>query len=649
MRKRVVAALCAAMLVLTVVGNVALASSTEHIYSLNDYDNNQVIVYYLDGSWQLESCESRQALSDCLKRLSDDSTVDFYQPNFTYESTGSAIPLNDAYIDNQWALYNDGSFTLNMDAYTAERTSAFYSGYYGDSDYFGNRDPFTGVLAASDTQGNYMVTTTAVEGVDIDAGLAMSSYSPARHVTVAIIDTGVDMGHEDLGDVFWVNEDEKAGNGIDDDLNGYVDDVNGWSFYYASNETYSGAEDSHGTHCAGTVAATAGNGLGIAGLVDDGSVSLMVLKVLGGSNSMGTTSNVIEAIEYAEANGASIVNLSFSTARYDRALYQAIEKSSMLFVVAAGNSGLNIDDGGAYPASFDLDNIISAAAASYDGLLYRNSNFGAAAVDIASPGDHIVGLYAESKYAYMAGTSMAAPMVTAAAAMVYCQHKGLSLDEVRETILSTATYMASLDGAVATAGLLDAGAAVTLDLRDLPSRNVAFADVRGHWAENDIAEAVRQGLFTGTGDGYFSPDTVMTRAMMVTTLYRLAGSPDTGSARVFSDVDPGAYYGPAVSWAYTAKIAGGTGDGKFSPDAPVTREQTATMLLRCAVWSGMDTSVRGNLGVFTDSGSISSYATDALSWANGAGIINGRTQTILDPTGGATRAQMAAMLVRFSA
>jgi subtilisin family serine protease len=178
-----------------------------------------------------------------------------------------------------------------------------------------------------------------------------------------------------MGDVFWINTDETPDNGVDDDLNGYVDDVSGWNFYNNNNVLYNGAEDSHGTHCAGTIAAASDNGLGIAGLVSDGSARLMVLKVLGGENSMGTTSSVIEAIEYAEKNGASIVNLSFATSRYDRALYQSIENSSMLFVVAAGNDGSCIDDGGAYPACYALNNIISVAALSYDGLLYRNSNY----------------------------------------------------------------------------------------------------------------------------------------------------------------------------------------------------------------------------------------------------------------------------------
>jgi hypothetical protein len=193
MKKRAAALLCAVLMAVTLAGECASASSGAVTYSLNDYENNQVIVYYTDGHWTLESCESRQALSALLEALSHDDTVEFYQPNFTYESTGTAISCNDTYIDRQWALYNDGSFTAELDAYTAETASSFYDGYYGNADYFSGRDPFTGVQASADANGGYLVTTHAVAGVDIDAGLAMSRYSPARSVTVAIIDTGVDM------------------------------------------------------------------------------------------------------------------------------------------------------------------------------------------------------------------------------------------------------------------------------------------------------------------------------------------------------------------------------------------------------------------------------------------------------------------------
>jgi subtilisin family serine protease len=137
--------------------------------------------------------------------------------------------------------------------------------------------------------------------VDINVETAWSVYDGgSRDVVVALIDTGVDTSHEDLQNALWVNEGEIAGNGKDDDGNGYIDDVNGWNFYNNSNKLYvSSTDDSHGTHGAGTIAATADNGIGIAGIVQSDHVKLMVLKALGGSDGSGTTESIIQAIQYA--------------------------------------------------------------------------------------------------------------------------------------------------------------------------------------------------------------------------------------------------------------------------------------------------------------------------------------------------------------
>ena len=153
---------------------------------------------------------------------------------------------------------------------------------------------------------------------------------------MALIDTGVDAGHPDLAGSLWVNADEIPGDGIDNDGNGYVDDVNGWNFYDGTGQIFTGESDTHGTHSAGTIAA-APNGSGTIGICDPAYVKIMVLKILGGSQGVGTTEHVTEAIRYAQENGASICNLSFGTPQYSRELYETIRDSGMLFVVAAGN------------------------------------------------------------------------------------------------------------------------------------------------------------------------------------------------------------------------------------------------------------------------------------------------------------------------
>ena len=303
--------------------------------------------------------------------------------------------------------------------------------------------------------------------IDINIEDAWKTYSETenkRTVTVAIIDTGIDTTHSDLKDSIWVNEDEIPGDGIDNDGNGYIDDVYGWNFYDNNAQVFTGTDDNHGTHSAGTIAA-ARNGVGTVGICDLAYVKIMVIKTLGTSSGVGTVSNVVKAIRYAQANGASICNLSFGTMKYSEELYQAIKDSGMLFIVAAGNgdasgNGYSIDEQPMYPASFELDNIISVANLRFDGQLDRASNYGVRSVDLAAPGNYILSTITGNDYAYMSGTSMAAPMVTGTAAMLYSCDASLSLMDVRNRILQSARPLESLSGKVATGGMLDAGAAM---------------------------------------------------------------------------------------------------------------------------------------------------------------------------------------------
>ena len=311
------------------------------------------------------------------------------------------------------------------------------------------------------------MTTDAVKGIDINIQPAWEFYDQLeakRPVVVAVIDTGIDTTHPDLKDSMWVNEDEIPGDGVDNDGNGYIDDVYGWNFYDNNAQVFTGADDNHGTHSAGTIAA-ARNGVGTVGICDPAYVKIMVIKTLGTSSGVGTVSNVVKAIRYARANGASICNLSFGTMKYSEELYQAIKDSGMLFIVAAGNgdasgNGYSIDEQPMYPASFELDNIISVANLRFDGQLDRASNYGMRSVDLAAPGNYILSTITGNDYAYMSGTSMAAPMVTGTAAMLYSYDASLSLMDVRNRILQSARPLESLSGKVATGGMLDAGAAM---------------------------------------------------------------------------------------------------------------------------------------------------------------------------------------------
>ena len=464
--------------------------------ALSDYINREVLVYYTDGNLDVITYDSDGDLSAGLTALAQDDTVLFTQPNYSYEA--GALSVNDPLVAQQWALFNDGSFVpeeenrypvyenpFNLPSGSDQWSNPgnYFNDYFDEyfTDYFDNYfndffNDFFGDSFADYFGMNYYRTVTgkqnssAVAGIDINAEAAWEHYNGgSREVIISLIDTGVDTSHEDLSGSFWVNEDEIAGNGIDDDNNGYVDDTNGWNFYRNNNKIYTGSsDDSHGTHGAGTITASTGNELGISGVTDSDSVKIMTLKALGGTSGSGSTASLIEAIRYAEANGASICNLSLAGTSNDRALYQTIADSSMLFVIASGNDGANTDRTPCYPASYDLDNIISVANLSYDGTLHYSSNYGATSVDIAAPGAYILSTTPNNSYGYMTGTSMSAPMVSAAAAMLYSHYDSISLADVKEILLSTATELDSLQGKLTSGGMLNLGAAMAYDIETLP-------------------------------------------------------------------------------------------------------------------------------------------------------------------------------------
>lgn len=368
-------------------------------------------------------------------------------PAYAAGPSRESVPYADSYASYQWAFLNTGELRL-VPSHTAVVDAAIGA--------------ITGSPALS-ADG----TVRSLEGIDINIVPAWKKYdakSGKRQVIVALIDTGVDITHPELSGSIWTNTGEIPGDGIDNDGNGYIDDVYGWNFYDNNAQVFTGVDDNHGTHSAGTIAA-ARNGVGTVGICDPAYVKIMVIKTLGTSSGVGTVSNVVKAIRYAQANGASICNLSFGTMKYSEELYQAIKDSGMLFIVAAGNgdasgNGYSIDEQPMYPASFELDNIISVANLRFDGQLDRASNYGVRSVDLAAPGNYILSTITGNDYAYMSGTSMAAPMVTGTAAMLYSCDASLSLMDVRNRILQSARPIESLSGKVATGGMLDAGAAM---------------------------------------------------------------------------------------------------------------------------------------------------------------------------------------------
>jgi subtilisin family serine protease len=290
-----------------------------------------------------------------------------------------------------------------------------------------------------------------VAGMDVKARDAWQITKGRDSVVVAVIDTGVDVEHPRLREKILVNEAEAAGaEGVDDDRNGYVDDVYGYDF--TREKGLSGDDNGHGTFCAGQIAASAGDD-GIAGLAPD--VKLLPVKFLD-SQGGGTLANAIKAIDYAVARGATVLSNSWGGGQRSALLEASIrsaQEKGVVFVAAAGNSGANNERNPTYPASYPVSNVISVAAVNNTGELSRFSNHGRN-VHVAAPGAGLLGLRPQGGTACLSGTSMAAPYVAAAAALTQSLQPGMSAEAIKARIISTSTAMPGFGGSIA-GGLLN--------------------------------------------------------------------------------------------------------------------------------------------------------------------------------------------------
>ena len=293
-----------------------------------------------------------------------------------------------------------------------------------------------------------------VVDADIDAPEAWCKRTAGSDMVVAIIDSGVDYEHEDLAGNMWRNSGEIAGNGIDDDGNGFVDDVYGFDFINYDGDPMDDHE--HGTHVAGTVGAVGNNGIGVTGVCWD--VQLMALKFLD-SYGDGSDAGAIAAIEYAVQMGAKVLNNSWGGGSYNQSLKDAIlaaEQADVLFVAAAGNDyGLNNDVIPFYPASYDCDNIITVLSTDDEDELSVFSNYGPQSVDLGAPGSSILSCAPYNQYQYLSGTSMAAPHVSGAAGLVWTANPYLGCQEVKNILLQSVDPVPGLSGLCVSQGRLN--------------------------------------------------------------------------------------------------------------------------------------------------------------------------------------------------
>lgn len=273
----------------------------------------------------------------------------------------------------------------------------------------------------------------------------------SENVIVGVLDTGIDISHPELKDSIYVNQKEIPGNGVDDDQNGYIDDVNGWDFINSDNTVYDNSEeDSHGTHIAGIIAAKHDD-QGVKGIAPG--VKILPLKFLNSYD--GFTSDAIEAIRYAKKMGVKVINCSFGDTYYNYALEKEMRDSGILFICSSGNDTESLDNSPAYPASFAIPNKITVAAINNKGKLCEFSNYGNM-VDIAAPGEDIISTIPEGKYEYDSGTSMAAPFVTATAALLWSYNYSDSVSKIKDKILNNTKKLDGLTGKIRTGGMVNA-------------------------------------------------------------------------------------------------------------------------------------------------------------------------------------------------
>ena len=315
-------------------------------------------------------------------------------------------------------------------------------------------------------------------------------------VVVAVIDTGLDMNHPDLKSSLYVNSKEANGKvGLDDDGNGFIDDVHGWDFV-----THTGRlidTHGHGSHIAGIIGAKAGSAAGYNGVCPG--VKIMSLRYYNEKASgLENLRNTVRAIEYAVKNGANIINYSGGGAEFSSAEMMALkgaQDKGILVVAAAGNERSNSDINLYFPAAYDLTNMISVTAINQSGQVLPSSNWGIRKVQIAAPGNSILSTLPGGSYGFMTGTSQATAFVSGIAALMLSTNKNLSVATLKEKIMASSTRYEQLVGKTQFGAAANAVAAVEaiskVATAEVPSIQVAPATARSFAATGKNPASVK--------------------------------------------------------------------------------------------------------------------------------------------------------------
>lgn len=389
------------------------------------------------GRWHRFEFKNKQQRDRYMEKLHRDKRIEFIEPD--YRVSTDSVP-NDPDFYRLWGLHNTGQPTVDL------------------------------------SQMGY-------EDADIDAPEAWGVATAPLPVVVAIIDTGIEYSHPDLATNMWVNAAEIPGNGIDDDNNGYIDDVYGYDFVNADSDPVD--DNFHGTHVSGTIAAVRNNDIGVAGV--SSGARLMALKALDADGG-GWTSDTAVAVDYAVGNGAKIINASLGGYSYSQLMYDAISAANaagVLFVAAAGNENNDNDLQQHYPSGYDLPNIISVAASDRLDARASFSNYGRNSVDIGAPGAEIYSTSLNGGYMWANGTSAAAPHIAGAAAVLLGQDPSLTIAGIKAVLENQADSLPSMAGITTSGKRLNLWRALTCDetpslTAELRSTESGFA---AYWSE----------------------------------------------------------------------------------------------------------------------------------------------------------------------
>ncbi len=374
--------------------------------------------FQTDASLYVVRISDDSKLQAAMTALSNEPAIQYVEPNFIYTTQDETDP-----VDSQPKLPNDVDFSKLWGLHNVGQADA--------AGQVGTAGSDIGVLP-----------------------LWNAGITGSKDVLVAVIDTGIDHLHPDLAANMYTNPGEIEANGVDDDNNGFIDDVHGYNF---EAHTANARDDhDHGSHCAGTIGGVGNNGVGVTGV--NWNVTLMPVKFLSASGS-GSLQGAVESINYARMMKVNVMSNSWGGGGFSQTLKDAIdatEKAGIIFVAAAGNDSSNNDAAPSYPASYDIANIISVAATDNRDNIARFSNYGATKVHVAAPGVKIYSTTKNGGYNAFSGTSMATPHVSGIVSLLLSQHPEWTYSEIKQRLIETSNPVRALRRKVVAKGRVSA-------------------------------------------------------------------------------------------------------------------------------------------------------------------------------------------------